>query len=76
MLKMPCVNTLQRKMAVVKLTTFGPIRRGDWIVKVSAAFDQVIIVAYHITKYEFHIRCCTSEVEAVEYVEYLLLKDG
>jgi hypothetical protein len=60
----------------VKLTSFGPIKRGDWTIKVSALLDQILVVAYHKTNYEFHLRCCTDEVEAVTYVEYLLVKNG
>jgi hypothetical protein len=61
-------------MTKVLLTSFGPIRKGDWTVKVSHLIDQVLVVAYHKTKYEGHIRCFTNEYEAVLYVEYLLLK--
>jgi len=57
---------------IVKLVSFNTIRKGDWLVKVSGAFDQVLVVAYHQTKYQSRVRCFTNEVEAVYYVETLL----
>jgi hypothetical protein len=57
---------------IVKLVSFGAIRRGDWLIKVSGAFDQVLVIAYHQTKYQSRVRVFTNEVEAVYYVETLL----
>lgn len=62
-------------MPVVRLFSFGPFKRDDWIIKVSSAFDQVIVIAYHQTKYQGTIQCFTNEIEAVMYVEYLI-KNG
>lgn len=59
-------------MPVVSLFSFGPVRRNDWLIKVSAAFDQVIVIAYHQTKYQGIVKCFTDELEAVLYVEYLI----
>lgn len=60
------------KKMIVSLFSFGAIRRGDWLVKVSAAFDQILVIAYHQTKYQSRVKCFTNEVEAVHYVETLL----
>lgn len=57
---------------IVKLVSFGAIRRGDWLIKVSGAFDQVLVIAYHQTKYQARVKVFTNEVEAVHYVETLL----
>jgi hypothetical protein len=57
---------------IIKLVSFGAIRKGDWIIKVSGAFDQVLVIAYHQTKYQARVRCFTNEIEAVYYVETLL----
>jgi hypothetical protein len=61
-------------MPTIKLVTFGPIIRGDWVIKVSNVLDQILVVAYHRTNYEAHVRYFTDEAEAVLFAEYLLLK--
>lgn len=58
---------------IVNLISLGAIRRGDWVVKVSGAFDQMLVVAYHQTKYQCRVKCFTNEIEAVYYVESILL---
>jgi len=58
----------------IKLYSFNPIRKDDWIIKVSTALDQVIVVAYHQTKYQSEVRGFTNEVEAVYYVENILMR--
>jgi protein involved in temperature-dependent protein secretion len=57
---------------IVKLYSFGAIRRGDWLIKVSAAFDQILVIAYHQTRYQSRVKCFRNEIEAVYYVETLL----
>jgi hypothetical protein len=66
-------KSITAKSLIVRLVSIQPIGKGDWIVKVSSAFDQILVVAYHITRYEGHVKCFTSELEAVVYVETLLL---
>jgi hypothetical protein len=59
---------------IVRLVSINAIRKGDWIVKVSQAFDQIVVVAYHATRYEGHVKFFLCEQEAIIYVETLLLK--
>jgi hypothetical protein len=57
---------------LIKLYTFAPVRKGDWVVKVSSALDQILIVAYHTTKYSSQVRVFSNEIEAVCFLENLL----
>jgi hypothetical protein len=60
------------KKMIVRLYSFGAIRKGDWLIKVSSAFDQILVIAYHQTKYQSRVKVFNNEIEAVYYVETLL----
>jgi hypothetical protein len=63
-------------MPIIKLVSFGPIKRGDWVVKVSYALDHVLVIAYHLTNYSCEVRSFVNEYEAVMFVEYLITGDS
>jgi hypothetical protein len=64
--------SITHKKMIVRLYSFGAIRRGDWLIKVSSAFDQILVITYHQTKYQSSTRVFNNEIEAVHYVETLL----
>lgn len=61
-------------MPIIKLISFGTIRKDDWLVKISTTLDQILVCAYNCTTYQGQIRLFKNELEAVMFVEYLLLK--
>jgi hypothetical protein len=60
-------------MPIIKLISFGTIRKDDWLIKISTTLDQILVCAYHRTTYQGQIRLFKNELEAVMFVEYLLL---
>jgi hypothetical protein len=57
------------------LITFHTIRRGDWHIKTSMIqFQQILIVAKHITTGEVVIRCFIDELSASNFIEFIVEK--
>jgi hypothetical protein len=58
----------------VKIVSLDPVRRGDWVFKVSS-YDEIILV--HSFNAELHwsnIRFFDSEIMAHNFIEYLMLQ--
>lgn len=58
------------------LTSYIPVRRGDWIFKVSAYRNkQIMIIVQHVYDADkFETRFFTNEFEAVDYIDFLTLQ--
>lgn len=60
-----------------KLLTYVPIRRGNWVIKASVYHDKnVMLICNNCATAEFYVRHFTSQLEAVEFMEYLIVKDS
>jgi hypothetical protein len=59
------------------LTSYVPVRRGNWIFKVSAYRNkQIMIIVQHFYDADrFETRFFTDELDAVKYIDFLTLQE-
>jgi hypothetical protein len=55
------------------MVSFIPVRRGDWIFKISVWKNkQVMVIAQNcIDLYRIHIECFSNQDDAADYIERL-----
>jgi len=59
------------------LASFIPVKKGNWIFKVSVMKSkQVLVVAAHtIDRDIVHVKCFTNETAAASFLEYLATQE-